>query len=168
MFESAGRGTSLPRDRRDIGDRDANGRRVFAKGNKENDARKIVMKEGNPKNWKKSVQHPSEDDLLCYIDGELSPKFTESLRSHLEACWHCRNRAEKFQAAISLFIDYRSHVVQPLIESRNNWSGFDSKLRTARTEIIPPSLWQRWRGSVRRMRVSIQNIEPRVPRLTPI
>ncbi len=128
----------------------------------------IIMSQGNPKNWKKSVQHPSEDDLLCYIDGELSPKLTESLCSHLEACWHCRNRAEKFQAAISLFIDYRSQVVQPLIETPNNWSGFGSKLRDVAAEIVPPSLWQRWRTTLDRLRVSLQEMDVRAARLTAI
>src|SRR5438445_4768902 len=128
----------------------------------------IIMNKGNPKNWKKSVQHPSEDDLLCYIDGELPPKATESLRSHLEACWHCRNRAEKFQAAISLFIDYRSQVVQPLTESPNNWRGFGPHLQNAASETIPPSFWQRWRATLGRLRVSLQNIEPRTLRLTAI
>jgi hypothetical protein len=126
------------------------------------------MNEDNPKDWNKSVEHPSEDELLCFIDGELSPKLIEGLRSHLDACWHCRNRAEKFQAAISRFVDYRSQVMQPLIESSDNWSGFGSKLRNQTADRIPPTFWERWQSAWRRFRLSLPTIDARVARLTTI
>jgi len=126
------------------------------------------MNTANPKNWQKSVQHPSDDDLLRYIDGELSPDLTDDLRVHLEACWNCRNRAEKFQSTISLFIDYRSQVVQPLTEIPNTWGGFNSKLQDIAAATMPPTLWRRLLGTVSRYGASLRAIDIRTARLATI
>lgn len=126
------------------------------------------MNERDPKNWKKSGRHPSDDDLLCFIDGELSTSFSEDLRAHLEACWKCRNRSEKFQSAISLFIDYRSQVLQPMVEVPNNWRGFGSNLQDVVAQTGPPTFWQRWRGTLARFRTNLYSIDIRTARLATI
>src|SRR5438128_6069300 len=89
--------------------------------------------------WKTSIDHPSDDDLLCLIDGELAGDSAEHVRAHLEACWPCRTRAEKFQSTISSFIDYRSRVLLSMTEVPRNWSGFDRRLHAAVTETTAPS-----------------------------
>jgi anti-sigma factor RsiW len=58
--------------------------------------------------------HPSEGDLLLYVDGELPSRKADLLRSHLNACWACRVKAEKIEATISTFMDYRSRVAAQL------------------------------------------------------
>lgn len=126
------------------------------------------MTDENPKTWKEGVEHPSEDDLLCFIDGELSTRSADGVRLHLEACWHCRNRAEKFQSAISTFVDYRSHVLQPMTDAPGSWSGFGSKLRNQAAELAPPTVWQRLRTSIHRFSVRLPRVEPRTARLTAI
>ena len=126
------------------------------------------MNEDNPKNWKRGVEHPSEDDLLCFIDGELSPNLSEGLRSHLEACWRCRNRAEKLQSTISRFIDYRTVVLQPLISPPNNWGGFSSKLNNQAIEMPPPSIWDRCRSVINRFRAALIHLDQRTVRLAGI
>jgi hypothetical protein len=54
--------------------------------------------------------HPSEGDLLLYVDGELPSRKAALLRSHLNACWACRVKAEKVEATISAFMEYRNRV----------------------------------------------------------
>lgn len=54
--------------------------------------------------------HPGEGDLLLYVDGELPSRKAARLRSHLNACWACRVKAEKVEATISAFMDYRHRV----------------------------------------------------------
>lgn len=98
--------------------------------------------------WSQDGRHPADDALLCFIDGEFSPRQAESVRLHLEACWHCRARAEKFQATISAFIDYRSQILQPLNNAPNNWSSFDSKLNKISSENFAPSSLKRWWGMI--------------------
>ncbi len=126
------------------------------------------MTEDNPKNWKREVEHPSEDDLLCFIDGELSTKESEGLRGHLEACWECRNRAEKYQTAISQFIDYRNVVMKPLIQAPGAWGGFNARLNEQVAEPIPPTIWERLQGMMHRFQKVMPAFEARTLRLAGI
>ncbi len=96
--------------------------------------------------------HPSEDELLLLVDGELVPKMAAILRSHLDACWSCRVRTEKIQDAISTFIDYRNQVLKPLAEPPpNKWRGFDGGLSSLVKEAGRPSWVANLRGVLGRM-----------------
>lgn len=96
--------------------------------------------------------HPSQDDLLLYVDGELAPKATSHMRDHLEACWSCRVRTEKIEGAISTFIDYRNQILKPLVEQPSNgWRGFDDKLNRLAGEIGRPSLLANVRSALGRI-----------------
>jgi len=35
-------------------------------------------------------EHPNDEALLAYLDGELSKARTRSIRNHLKSCWKCR------------------------------------------------------------------------------
>jgi anti-sigma factor RsiW len=35
-------------------------------------------------------EHPNDEALLAYLDGELSRARTRSIRNHLKSCWKCR------------------------------------------------------------------------------
>jgi anti-sigma factor RsiW len=48
--------------------------------------------------------HPSDQQLLLEVEGELSAHEQEALRSHLEACWKCRARRREIENAIADFI----------------------------------------------------------------
>ena len=86
--------------------------------------------------------HPSEDELLLYVDGELEAKATNHVRNHLEACWSCRVRTEKIEETISSFIDYRNQVLKPLVEPPpQGWRGFDGRLNRLVNEVGRPSLF---------------------------
>src|SRR5215510_11594175 len=86
--------------------------------------------------------HPSEHELIPFVDGELGPKPTNQVRAHLEACWSCRVRTEKIEETISTFIDYRNQVLKPTIEQPpRGWRGFDGKLKHLASEVGRPSLF---------------------------
>src|SRR5437870_7843652 len=96
--------------------------------------------------------HPSEDELLLYVDGELEAKATNHVRNHLEACWSCRVRTEKIEETISSFIDYRNQVLKPLVEQPpHGWRGFDGRLNRLANEVGRPSLLANLRGTLGRI-----------------
>src|SRR5215510_3950699 len=102
--------------------------------------------------------HPSEDDLLLFVDGELSSKAADHIRHHLEACWSCRVRTEKIEETISTFIDYRNQVLKPLVEPPpHGWRGFDGRLNRLTNQIGRPSLFANVRGALGRI-LSAQNL----------
>src|SRR5947207_380738 len=99
--------------------------------------------------------HPSEDELLLYVDGELEAKATNHVRNHLEACWSCRVRTEKIEETISSFIDYRNQVLKPLVEQPpHGWRGFDGRLNRLANEVGRPSLFANVRGTLGRIKSS--------------
>jgi hypothetical protein len=48
--------------------------------------------------------HPSDQELLLAVDGELSARDAGRAQSHLAACWTCRARKQDIEAAIGEFI----------------------------------------------------------------
>jgi hypothetical protein len=48
--------------------------------------------------------HLSDQQLLLYLDGELSSREGKTARSHLSACWACRVRRQELEGAIADFI----------------------------------------------------------------
>src|SRR5258706_9142458 len=84
------------------------------------------------KSWSTESWHASEEDLMLYADGELSPRKVVRLRAHLEHCWQCRVRAEKNEQIISNLVDFLNRGFTPRLPSPpNSWRGFDAKLRRA-------------------------------------
>ena len=84
-------------------------------------------------NWFKKLKsedaHPAEETLLACADGELSDREAARVRKHLENCWSCRAQLDEIQETITLFVNFRSQIQNPLGEPPpNNWSNFDGKL----------------------------------------
>jgi hypothetical protein len=54
-------------------------------------------------------QHPhlSDEDVLLFLDGELTPASRASVQKHLEDCWECRARSTELQNTITSFIHFR-------------------------------------------------------------
>ena len=53
--------------------------------------------------WKQLLtlsSHPSTDDLISYIDNELSPSLGNKVRNHLDSCWRCKARREELEQSI--------------------------------------------------------------------
>ncbi|HLJ46170.1 MAG TPA: hypothetical protein VKU01_09190 [Bryobacteraceae bacterium] len=55
-------------------------------------------------------QHPSESDLLLFLDGELGNGKVDNIRKHLDACWTCRMHAASLQEAIVEFARERERI----------------------------------------------------------
>lgn len=63
--------------------------------------------------WNGDEGHPSREDLLVFLDGELHEPEAALIGAHLDACWACRARREKIQETINLLADYHDQVFVP-------------------------------------------------------
>jgi hypothetical protein len=50
--------------------------------------------------------HIPDSMLVLYVDGELSPRQSAAVSSHLDACWSCRARRDELDETISGFVGY--------------------------------------------------------------
>jgi len=85
-----------------------------------------------------SMRHISDEELVCFADGELAPRRAGEVESHLEACWDCRARMEDIQSTITGFV--RAHhaefdrqlppIAGPRALLRARLTELDSELRT--------------------------------------
>ena len=62
--------------------------------------------------------HPSESDLLVYLDGEGDGKWSSRVETHLKSCWSCRVKREEIECLISAFIKSRDRALRNLSEAR--------------------------------------------------
>lgn len=53
------------------------------------------------------TRHLTGEQLLLFADGELAARESEDVRSHLKACWQCRNELEEIERTISQCVRYR-------------------------------------------------------------
>ena len=75
--------------------------------------------------------HPSEDQLLLTLEGEVAADEAARVQQHLAGCWSCKARYEEMQRGILAFVEYREKRYLPVIESPfSDSSGFRSRLRT--------------------------------------
>ncbi len=56
-------------------------------------------------------RHPSDEDLVLYLDSELAKKKAEQFREHLGDCWTCRVRAEELQRAIAAIVAHQNRTL---------------------------------------------------------
>ena len=61
---------------------------------------------------KPHMQHPEEEQLLRYADGELPSRAARKIRNHLNACWECRAQLQEIEETISNCVGYRRSVLQ--------------------------------------------------------
>lgn len=100
-----------------------------------------VFRRTNP-DW-----HVADDDLLLYADGELSPNQSSKIHEHLESCWPCRVRAEKYSQIISELVDcVGSEVAASIPPPPNTWRYFVGQLNTA--SLQPRRWWPNLRFTV--------------------
>jgi hypothetical protein len=57
------------------------------------------------------MRHPDQDQLMLYLDGELSGRKAKRIREHLEACWQCRTELQALEATIADCVRYRNEVL---------------------------------------------------------
>jgi anti-sigma factor RsiW len=59
----------------------------------------------------RSREHPNEEALLAYLDGEVSNARMRAIRTHLKICWKCRAALAELESqaeAISRFLAEKS------------------------------------------------------------
>lgn len=52
-------------------------------------------------------QHPSESDLVLYLEGELSHAVRGRVESHCRACWSCRQHLDELHRGINDYVLHR-------------------------------------------------------------
>jgi hypothetical protein len=95
---------------------------------------------------KSNGQHPSEGDLLLFLDGELESGVSDTVRRHLDSCWTCRMHAAGIQNAIVEFARERERTRPP--EPPSPWRDLGADFRRIQ-DATRPSFMQRIRtGSI--------------------
>jgi hypothetical protein len=74
--------------------------------------------------------HPTDEEVLDYLDGEAKERDAGRVRVHLEACWACRARAQRVQEAITRFAEFAGQSLAARIPpAPQGWATFRAKLR---------------------------------------
>jgi hypothetical protein len=91
--------------------------------------------------------HPSEDQLLLTLEGEVAAEEAARVQQHVAGCWSCKARYEEMQRGILAFVEYREKWYLPaLAPPSSNSSGFRARLRAMTNEVAPvPFLAKCWR-----------------------
>jgi anti-sigma factor RsiW len=75
-------------------------------------------------------QHPPREQLLLYVDRELTPKGAARIETHLGTCWSCRTQVSKIEKSIADFMEFDGAMFTPRLSPPPNiWRGFDGALR---------------------------------------
>ena len=112
---------------------------------------------------KRLLQHPEDDQLFRYADGELPAGAHGKVRSHLEACWECRVELAELQETVGECVRYRKSVLQrhlpsppaPWMDIYQRFSAIDAspepvffdRVRWV-LQFLPVSHAQRWATAV--------------------
>jgi hypothetical protein len=97
------------------------------------------MIRGSWKKWFAQLWHPSDEDLLAFLDGEAAGRTSRRVHRHLAQCWSCRARREEFDLSINGFLKSREHLLASLSANESEGDGhitrqFQSRLRNAALE----------------------------------
>jgi hypothetical protein len=97
--------------------------------------------------------HPSENELLVYLDGEMDAKSSLRVEGHLKGCWSCRVKREETERLISAFMKSRASA---LGESSSSPAGalprLKARLDQLDSELGAPPLFVQWIVALRRTR----------------
>ena len=63
------------------------------------------------------MQHPTDEQLLYFADGEMAAAATDEVCDHLKACWQCRHELDQIEGTISECVRYRKFVVDTCLPS---------------------------------------------------
>ena len=71
------------------------------------------------------MSHPTEEQLLLLLDGELPSREASDIQAHLQLCWECRGKSLKLQNGIYAFVNYMQECFLPKVgEPPQGWRGF--------------------------------------------
>ncbi len=88
-------------------------------------------------NW-----HPSERDLLLYLNGELKVKSARKIQRHLQGCWSCSVIHEQMSSAIGSFMRSRQSILANAEFPARADRTFEARLHRLSAQSHPgDSLW---------------------------
>lgn len=94
-----------------------------------------------------SMPHPWREQLLLYLDGELTESEREAIKTHLETCWKCRAHVAEIESTITSFSHFDDDVLAAHLPSPpNGWRGFGGQLQQMSSANGTPSWRTRWRN----------------------
>jgi hypothetical protein len=89
--------------------------------------------------------HLSHRELLLAVDGELSPRETGRVESHLAACWACRVRKQEIETAIGEFVRFQRQNFDSRIPSSDGPRALlKAQLAEAQRISAQPPSWSPW------------------------
>ncbi len=89
-------------------------------------------------------QHPGEDLLLRYIDGEIAGLKRRQVRRHLEACWQCRGTVEELQKTVADCVRYRKEIPAYLPAPPRAWSDLSREFARVDAALATGPFWKRF------------------------
>ena len=87
----------------------------------------------------KISEHPNEETLLAYVDGELSNARVRAVRNHLTSCWTCRS--------VLADLESQAEAISRLLSDQTK-SDIDRSIRAKERFLA-------WRASFERQRLSL-------------
>src|SRR5580704_13276904 len=93
---------------------------------------------------KPRMVHLEDEQLLRYADGESPARDLVAIRSHLEACWQCREQLEELQNTVGECVRYRKNVLQRhLPPPPAPWADIYRGFGKIDAELDPGGWWER-------------------------
>lgn len=87
--------------------------------------------------------HLTSQQMLAYIDGELSSSETRRAEDHLHSCWTCLTEVERLKGDIATILDAQNEGFSPALPSPPKpWASFESLLARS-LPAQPVSVWMR-------------------------
>ena len=88
--------------------------------------------------------HLEDEQLLRYADGETPARAAAEIRSHLEACWQCREQLEELQNTVGECVRYRKNILQRhLPPPPAPWADIYRGFGKIDAELDQDGLWER-------------------------
>jgi len=82
-------------------------------------------------------RHPTVEELIQAIEGELDKSVRADVAAHLELCWGCRHKHERLLATIDRYAEMAAAGWQSESDP-SRWNGFTSRLAEAASVQAPP------------------------------
>lgn len=67
--------------------------------------RRILDRLRHPTRPPGAPAHPTDEEILCAVDGELPAREAARVLRHLDTCWTCRHRRTRLQGTIDTFME---------------------------------------------------------------
>jgi hypothetical protein len=92
--------------------------------------------------------HLDRQQMLAYLDGELSRAETHRAEEHLHSCWTCRTEVEHLKDDIATILDSQKGTFSPALPPPPGpWPAFN--MLVARTATAPqPNIWMRLAAAI--------------------